>query len=756
MKRTMGRYAKPGRILALLLCLLLLIGMLPSFGALGAKKKKDAAMKNNTGSLNVTFANDILLKLPKQSKVEFTLYQIGQAAPETTAGWTIDSDFSKYKILQASTSEDLGRAAAELAAKVVADGKYKGTTKALSSKGVAEFTGLAYGVYLGVMTKAPEALSAAPFIATLPSKDPETKLVRYDYDVTVKAEITEVKHDAVKIYKRENVDQGLLPGVEFTLYNGKTAIKTFSTDVKGELTIRTDDSALAKHLPKPGEAKTLTLKETKAAKGYVSSDKEYKVVISAKSEITVGKDENRTKINTTTYTIAIEGKKSLTVWNRPQTDKDEVFQAVEVVKVNNEDALLSGAEFTLYDGKTAIRTYTSGSDGRLSITTSDKALAKYLPAEGKTKTLELVETRAPRGYKKSDTRYTVVLSTRKTTEWNEDHTVLVTKLIHEITINDKQSVSVVNEPEEEPEPDTPTGGGGVPQPTAAPVIEIPVKKVWDDGGNMSVRPDSITVTLTGGSTTMTVTLDESNGWSHTFTDLPKYDGSGSEIEYRISEEAVRGYKEPSIGGDAASGFTITNIYRVEPQYDTLEGDKSWIGSKRLPPSVTFTLVRDDGKTYTCTTNAGLDWHFRFDNVETVDEYGIEHTFKLRESSVEGYFTRHIDDIDLQGGAFTGRTTVENQSMPESPPPTPGGTTPNVPQRPEDIPDRGTGTPVPHFEDKSDEELEELFDIFGYNTPLYGILGTGDQIPVWVWICVGIGILAIVLFVVLGRKKKSKG
>ena len=95
-------------------------------------------------------------------------------------------------------------------------------------------------------------------------------------------------------------------------------------------------------------------------------------------------------------------------------------------------------------------------------------------------------------------------------------------------------------------------------------------------------------------------------------------------------------------------------------------------------------------------------------------------------------------------------------MPEPTTPTPGGTTPNVPQRPEDVPDRGTGTPVPHFEDKSDEELEELFDIFGYNTPLYGILGTGDQIPVWVWICVGIGILAIVLFVVLGRKKKSKG
>ena len=318
MMKRMSKYAQPGRILALLLCLLLLIGMLPSFGALGAKKKSDAARKNNTGTLNVSLTKEISDRLSGDAKagVAFTLYQIGKAAPETAAGWTIDSDFSNYKILQAKNSEDLGKKA-EALAKVITAGKYKGTTKALSKDGVATFTGLPYGVYLGVMTQAPEGLSATPFIVTVPSKDPETKQVRYDYDVIVKAEITDVKHDAVKIVKKETVEGKLLKGVEFTLYDGKTEIKTFTTDEKGELTIDTADEALAKYLPKPGESKTLTLKETKTATGYLLSDRKFKVVISAKSKITANAKRtkankskvNTAKINTTIYTITIEGKK---------------------------------------------------------------------------------------------------------------------------------------------------------------------------------------------------------------------------------------------------------------------------------------------------------------------------------------------------------------------------------------------------------------------------------------------------------------
>jgi hypothetical protein len=77
----------------------------------------------------------------------------------------------------------------------------------------------------------------------------------------------------------------------------------------------------------------------------------------------------------------------------------------------------------------------------------------------------------------------------------------------------------------------------------------------------------------------------------------------------------------------------------------------------------------------------------------------------------------------------------------------------VPRKPEDIPNRKTGTPVPSFEGMGDEELEDLFDMFGYGTPLYGMFGTGDSIPAWVWTCGSCGLLALALAILLGKRRK---
>ena len=52
---------------------------------------------------------------------------------------------------------------------------------------------------------------------------------------------------------------------------------------------------------------------------------------------------------------------------------------------------------------------------------------------------------------------------------------------------------------------------------------------------------------------------------------------------------------------------------------------------------------------------------------------------------------------------------------------------------------------------TDEELEEMFDLFDYGTPLYGILGTGDEVPAWVWACGGGGLLAAALAIILGNE-----
>ena len=105
MKR-MNRYAGASKLLVLLLCAILLVGTLPAFSALGAKKAKTNAKKKNTGtgSVTVTLSTDYK-KLPSDANVEFTLYKIGSPAPDDPAGWKFDSGLAKYEkaIISAGT-----------------------------------------------------------------------------------------------------------------------------------------------------------------------------------------------------------------------------------------------------------------------------------------------------------------------------------------------------------------------------------------------------------------------------------------------------------------------------------------------------------------------------------------------------------------------------------------------------------------------------------------------------------------------------
>jgi hypothetical protein len=48
---------------------------------------------------------------------------------------------------------------------------------------------------------------------------------------------------------------------------------------------------------------------------------------------------------------------------------------------------------------------------------------------------------------------------------------------------------------------------------------------------------------------------------------------------------------------------------------------------------------------------------------------------------------------------------------------------------------------------TDEELEELIDIWGYNSPLYGMLQTGDEIPLYIPIVILIGFGCIIVYII---------
>ena len=92
--------------------------------------------------------------------------------------------------------------------------------------------------------------------------------------------------------------------------------------------------------------------------------------------------------------------------------------------------------------------------------------------------------------------------------------------------------------------------------TSTATVNVPVEKKW-----VGPAAEKATVRLLAGGQDAgkSVELTESNGWKASFEGLPKYDASGSEIEYTVKEDAVEGY-DSAVSGDAQSGFAVTNTY----------------------------------------------------------------------------------------------------------------------------------------------------------------------------------------------------
>ena len=144
--------------------------------------------------------------------------------------------------------------------------------------------------------------------------------------------------------------------------------------------------------------------------------------------------------------------------------------------------------------------------------------------------------------------------------------------------------------------------------------DITVKKVWkDDSNHDKNRPESVTVRLYADDKEIASaqvgpgegeTLDSSNTWSYTFTDLPVLDGNGQGennpgensqprvIQYTVVEDPVPGY-DTEVSGTSADGFTITNTQ----QKISVSVKKIWDdGNESEPVShdpVTVNLYKDE-------------------------------------------------------------------------------------------------------------------------------------------------------------------
>lgn len=93
-------------------------------------------------------------------------------------------------------------------------------------------------------------------------------------------------------------------------------------------------------------------------------------------------------------------------------------------------------------------------------------------------------------------------------------------------------------------------------------VSVSASKVWEDFDDKEgKRPDSVTVRLyaDGEAAGGPVSLDDRNGWTYTWTDLPMKK-NGSDIRYTVDEPEVPDGYSKAVTGDANEGFTITNTY----------------------------------------------------------------------------------------------------------------------------------------------------------------------------------------------------
>ena len=191
---------------------------------------------------------------------------------------------------------------------------------------------------------------------------------------------------------------------------------------------------------------------------------------------------------------------------------------------------------------------------------------------------------------------------------------------------------VVNEPE-----------GGSPDPGPDPsTVDVTVKKEWklDDGGT---RPDSVTVELLkDGEVDKTVTLNEANGWSYTWSDL------SADYTWTVQEVNVpEGFT--STITQAGNVFVITNDDKPEePGLDPSTVDltviKKWDDNgKKRPNSVEVTLY--DGDTAVESVRLGK-WNNWSHSWHDLDNHG---RWKVIETNIpKGY----VPSYSYQNGVVT--------------------------------------------------------------------------------------------------------
>lgn len=186
------------------------------------------------------------------------------------------------------------------------------------------------------------------------------------------------------------------------------------------------------------------------------------------------------------------------------------------------------------------------------------------------------------------------------------------------------------------------GSGGVPIFRNARIarIALPVEKFWDDFNNaLGTRPETVTVTLlaNGEATDSVAVLDEANGWSHTFQNIPAVTPRGGYITYSVEETPVSHY-ETTQAGNMADGFYVLNTLTSygEDEQCAIIVDRDQLNPCSETPCPA-TVTDADGNSYAVVKVDGYCW--MAENLRTLTP------------EAKGYVSTLSPDLAANVGAF---------------------------------------------------------------------------------------------------------
>ncbi len=320
------------------------------------------------------------------------------------------------------------------------------------------------------------------------------------------------------------------------------------------------------------------------------------------------------------------------------------------IKKENEDRQpLSGAEFTIENTRTKIKkTLITDENGIAEL--KNAVMADY----------EIKEVKAPDGYVRDENEQYISKEELKT---SISDGATVTKTF----INKKEGG------------DKPASGN------------IVIQKKWILRGSSVQKPNKVKVYLVENGVkneNKLQELSEENHWTASFSNLPKKDSTGADIQYTVAEENLSDFT-PAISGTQDTGFTITNY---TGDFVAIPVTKIWKGSGEHPESLTVQLYADGVRVSSAYLTAQNGWQYTFEMPKN-DAAGKEIKYTVTEENVSGYTVSRADEEnngyknvfvntkETPNNPGGGGNTPNNPGGGGNTPRTPSGNTPNDPGNP---------------------------------------------------------------------------